>query len=74
MDDIRLLIQMLHPTALADAISDYEDTGDLDECAANLVAGLYTDDTFNEYSANELQAAASELTAGSKETIKHKRL
>lgn len=60
MNEIISLIWLTHPTALNDAISAVEDGTDIDEAAAELVTALYTDDTFNEYSDDELQAAIAE--------------
>ena len=60
MNDITALIWLTHPTATADAISAYNDGASLDEAAADLMAALYIDDTFNGYTDAELQAAATE--------------
>ena len=63
MIDLATLIWMTHPTATADAINAYDDGEELDEAVAELVTSLYIDDTFNEYSDEQLQAAATELIA-----------
>lgn len=61
MKDLTALIWLTHPTATADAISEYNDGASLDEAAADLMAALYTDDTFNEYSEEQLTAAIAEM-------------
>lgn len=58
--EIKRLIWLTHPTALNDAINDYQDGTDLDDVAADVAAALYTDDTFNEYTAADLEAAIAE--------------
>lgn len=60
MSQITALIWLTHPAALNTAINDYQSGTDLDEAAADVAAALYTDDTFNEYTAAELQAAIAE--------------
>lgn len=60
MNNIINLIWLTHPTALNDAIAAYQDGAAIDNTASDVIAALYTDDTFNEYSNAELQAAISE--------------
>lgn len=60
MSQITALIWLTHPAALNTAINDYQAGTDLDEAADDVAAALYTDDTFNEYTAAELQAAIAE--------------
>ena len=60
MPQITALIWLTHPAALNTAINDYQAGADLDEAAADVAAALYTDDTFNEYTDAELQAAIAE--------------
>ena len=60
MSQIINLIWLTHPAALNTAINDYQAGTDLDEAVDDVAAALYTDDTFNEYTAAELQAAIAE--------------
>ncbi len=60
MSQITALIWLTHPAALNTAINDYQAGTDLDDAADDVAAALYTDDTFNEYTAAELQAAIAE--------------
>lgn len=60
MNSLINLIWLTHPTALNDAIDAHQSGLELDEAAAEVVTALYTDDTFNEYSESELQAAIAE--------------
>ena len=60
MSQIINLSWLTHPAALNTAINDYQAGADLDEAADDVAAALYTDDTFNEYTAAELQAAITE--------------
>ena len=60
MNTIISLLWLTHPTALNDAIADVQDGMDIDDAVAEVVTALYTDDTFNEYSEAELQAAIAE--------------
>ena len=61
MNEIATLIRLTHPTALNEAIEAVENGTDLDEAAADLMAALYTDDTFNDYTDTELQTAVAEV-------------
>lgn len=61
MNELKNLIWLTHPTAMSDAISAVKDGQDIDEAALEVVTALYTDDTFNEYSENELQTAVAEV-------------
>lgn len=60
MSQITALIWLTHPTALNTAINDYQAGTDLNDAADDVAAALHTDDTFNEYTAAELQAAIAE--------------
>lgn len=55
------LIRLTHPTALNDAINEYQEGMPIDEAVAKVIAALYTDDTFNEYSEEQLQTAITEI-------------
>lgn len=61
MNEIINLIRLTHPTALNEAIEAVENGTDIDEAAADIMAALYTDDTFNEYSEEQLTAAIAEM-------------
>lgn len=61
MNEIINLIRLTHPTALNEAIEAVENGTDIDEAAADLMAALYTDDTFNDYSEEQLTAAIAEM-------------
>ena len=61
MNEIINLIRLTHPAALNEAIEAVENGTDIDEAAADLMAALYTDDTFNEYSEEQLTAAIAEM-------------
>ena len=61
MNEIINLIRLTHPAALNEAIEAVENGTDLDETAADLMAVLYTDDTFNDYSEEQLTAAIAEM-------------
>ena len=61
MNEIATLIRLTHPTALNEAIEAVENGTDIDEAAADLMAALYTDDTFNDYSEEQLTAAIAEM-------------
>ena len=61
MNEIINLIQLTHTTALNEAIEAVENGTDIDEAAAELALKLYTDDTFNEYSEEQLTAAIAEM-------------
>lgn len=61
MNELKNLIWLTHPTAMSDAISAVENGQDIDDAALEIVTVLYTDDTFNEYSEDELQAAVAEV-------------
>lgn len=63
MQTIINLIWLTHPTALKDAITAYQDGANIGEAVEEVIAALYTDDTFNEYSEAELQSAISEAIA-----------
>ena len=60
MNEITALIWLTHPAALNDAITAYQDGASLNDAAAEVMAALCTDDTFNEYTESELQAAICE--------------
>lgn len=55
------LIWLTHPQAMSDAINAVQDGMDIDDAAAEVITALYTDDTFNEYSEAELQAAVADV-------------
>lgn len=61
MNEIINLIRLTHPAALNEAIEAVENGTDIDEAAADLMAALYTDDTFNDYTDTELQTAVAEV-------------
>ena len=61
MNCIISLIWLTHPAALNDAITTYQDGTTIDDACAEVLAALYTDDTFNEYTESELQAAICEV-------------
>lgn len=64
MHEIKILIQLAHPGAVAallDAAENYPE--DLESAAGELLAALSLDDTFNEYTTDELTAAINELIA-----------
>ena len=61
MNEIINLIRLTHPTALNEAIEAVENGTDVYEAAADLMAALYTDDTFNDYSEEQLTAAIAEM-------------
>ena len=64
MNEIKILIQLTHPAAvvaLLDAAENYPE--DLESATGELLAALSLDDTFNEYTTDELTAAINELAA-----------
>lgn len=64
MNDIISLIWMTHPTALNDAIrASQESPEDAEAALGTLFTALLVDDTFNEYTEAELQAAIAEAIA-----------
>lgn len=62
MNEIISLIWLTHPTALNDAITAAreESPEDAEAELSTLLTALLVDDTFNEYTENELQAAIAE--------------
>ena len=62
MNDLTNLIWLTHPTALNDAITAAQDgtPEDAENEFSFLFSLLLGDDTFNEYTAEELQAAIEE--------------
>ena len=63
MKEITTLIRLTHPTALNYAITARQEGADLGDAADEVLAALYTDDTFNEYTDTELRAAVEEVLA-----------
>lgn len=61
MNEIISLVWLTHPFAISNAIDAYQDGTPIDDAAAEVIAALYVDDTFNEYSDAQLQAAISEI-------------
>ena len=57
MNEITALIWLTHPAALNDAITAYQDGTPIDDAADEVLAALYTDDTFNHYTDEQLLAA-----------------
>lgn len=64
MNEIINLIRLTHPQALNAAIFAAENgtIEEAEEAAAELLAALYIDDTFNQCTESELLAAISEAT------------
>lgn len=57
MNEITALIRLTHPAALNDAITAYQDGTPINDAADEVLAALYTDDTFNHYTDEQLLAA-----------------
>ena len=57
MNEITTLIWLTHPAALNDAITAYQDGTPINDAADEVLAALYTDDTFNHYTDEQLLAA-----------------
>lgn len=60
MNTIITLILLTHPIAMSNAIDLYKEGASIDDAASEVITAIHTDDTFNEYSPAELQAAISE--------------
>lgn len=64
MNEIKILIQLTHPAAVAALLDAAENTPEeLENAAGELLAALSLDDTFNEYSTDEITTAINELAA-----------
>lgn len=61
MTQLKNLLQLTRPTLMADAASYLCDGWSVEDATESALTALYTDDTFNEYSETELQAAISEI-------------